>query len=55
MEIRAFAASDRAALRELFPRVGAGSGHRLAHCRRVEHVEHDRLGSEPAQPCRLVG
>ena len=36
-------------------RVGPGGGNRLAYCPRVERVEHDRLGSEPAQPFCLVG
>ena len=36
-------------------RVGPGGGDRLAYCPRVERVEHDRLGSEPAQPFCLLG
>ena len=36
-------------------RVRPRGGNRRAYRRRVEGVEHDRLGSEPAQPFCLLG
>jgi hypothetical protein len=53
LEVAAADARQRGRL--IDDRVGPGGGNRLAHCPRVERVEHSRLGSEPAQPLCLLG